>query len=72
MNDLESKEHFNKIVNSWSYEFFWTRLASFGQQGLISDPNINIRQEDHDEPISLTWPNRFAYLLLKIQPSSLL
>ena len=29
-------------------------------------------QEDHDGPISLTWPNRFAYLLLKFQPSSLL
>ena len=30
------------------------------------------QQEDHDGPISLTWPNRFAYLLLKFQPSSLL
>ena len=30
------------------------------------------QQEDHDGPISLTWANRFAYLLLKIQPSSLL
>ena len=32
----------------------------------------HIQQEDHDGPISLTWPNRFAYLLLKFQPSSLL
>ena len=31
-----------------------------------------LKQEDHDGPISLTWPNRFAYLLLKFQPSSLL
>ena len=30
------------------------------------------KQEDHDGPISLTWANRFAYLLLKFQPSSLL
>ena len=30
------------------------------------------KQEDHDGPISLTWAIRFAYLLLKIQPSSLL
>ena len=30
------------------------------------------KQEDHDGPISLTWSNRFAYLLFKIQPSSLL
>ena len=30
------------------------------------------KQEDHDGPISLTWPNRLAYLLLKFQPSSLL
>ena len=29
------------------------------------------KQEDHDGPILLTWSNRFAYLLLKIQPSSL-
>ena len=33
---------------------------------------IKYKQEDHDGPISLTWPNRFAYLLLKFQPSSLL
>ena len=32
----------------------------------------NKKQEDHDGPISLTWPNWFAYLLLKFQPSSLL
>ena len=31
-----------------------------------------IKQEDHDGPISLTWANRFAYLLLKFQPSLLL
>ena len=30
------------------------------------------KQEDHDGPISLTWANSFAYLLLKFQPSSLL
>ena len=30
-----------------------------------------VEQEDHDGPISRTWPNRFAYLLLKFQPSSL-
>ena len=30
------------------------------------------KQEDYDGPISLTWANRFAYLLLKILPSSLL
>ena len=29
------------------------------------------KQEDHDGPILLTWANRFAYLLLKFQPSSL-
>ena len=33
---------------------------------------IKTEQEDHDGPKSLTWPNRFAYLLLKFQPSSLL
>ena len=32
--------------------------------------NNNKKQEDHDGPISLTWANRFAYLLLKFQPSS--
>ena len=32
----------------------------------------NKQQEDHDGPISLTWANSFAYLLLKFQPSSLL
>ena len=31
-----------------------------------------IEQEDHHGPISLTSANRFAYLLLKFQPSSLL
>ena len=31
-----------------------------------------IKQEDHDGPISLTWANSFANLLLKFQPSSLL
>ena len=30
------------------------------------------KQEDHDGPISLTWANSFANLLLKFQPSSLL
>ena len=30
------------------------------------------KQEDHDGPISLTWANSFAYLLLKFQPSLLL
>ena len=30
------------------------------------------KQEDHDGPISLTWANRFAYLMLKFQASSLL
>ena len=30
------------------------------------------KQEDHDGPISLTWANSFAYLLLKFQPSVLL
>ena len=30
-----------------------------------------IEQEDHDGPVSLTWANRFAYLLLKFQPSFL-
>ena len=33
---------------------------------------LNEKQEDHDGPISLTWANSFAYLLLKFQPSSLL
>ena len=37
-----------------------------------SNKEEETKQEDHDGPISLTWPNRFAYLLLKIQPSSLL
>ena len=32
----------------------------------------SFKQEDHDDPISLTWANRFAYLLVKFQPSSLL
>ena len=32
----------------------------------------NKLQEDHDGPISLTWANRFAYLMLKFQPSALL
>ena len=31
-----------------------------------------LKQEDHDGPISLTWANRFAYLLVKFQPSLLL
>ena len=35
------------------------------------NPSFTI-QEDHDGPISLTWANRFAYLMLKFQPSSLL
>ena len=30
------------------------------------------QQEDHDGPISITWANSFAYLLLNVQPSSLL
>ena len=30
------------------------------------------KQEDHDDPISFTWANSFAYLLLKFQPSLLL
>ena len=39
---------------------------------ILGRTDANKRQEDHDGPISLTWPNRFAYLLLKFQPSSLL
>ena len=31
-----------------------------------------IKQEDYDGPLSLTWANSFAYLLLKFQPSPLL
>ena len=34
--------------------------------------NTKYVQEDHDGPISLTWANSFANLLLKFQPSSLL
>ena len=30
------------------------------------------KQDDHDGPISITWANRFAYLLFKFQPMSLL
>ena len=33
---------------------------------------IQSDQEDHNDPISLTWANRFAYLLLQFHPSSLL
>ena len=28
--------------------------------------NNNKKQEDHDGPISLTWPNRFVHLLLEV------
>ena len=39
---------------------------------LWQSPRKITKQEDHDGPISLTWANSFAYLLLKFQPSSLL
>ena len=38
----------------------------------LVEAKLFLKQEDHDGPISLTWPNRFAYLMLKFQPSSLL
>ena len=43
-------------------EILWYKIVQWKTQ----------KQEDHDGPISLTWANRFAYLMLKFQPSSLL
>ena len=40
--------------------------------GFLITSRLDMEQEDHDGPISLTWPNRVVYLLLKFQPSSLL
>ena len=46
-------------------------LGAFTCGSLLIGTEI-ILQEDHDGPVSLTWANSFAYLLLKFQPSSLL
>ena len=50
----------------------WPDFKVFAQKCSSNGPPPKLLQEDHDGPISLTWPNRFAYLLLKFQPSSLL
>ena len=49
-----------------------TSIIQIQQRKVKIFPLTKLKQEDHDGPISLTWANRFAYLLLKFQPSSLL
>ena len=59
---------------SWGTINEYHKIYFYGEVRKISEIFSwkKTKQEDHDGPISLTWANRFAYLLLKIQPSSLL
>ena len=49
------KIHSQNLKTSEVSTFFWTRQASFGQLGLISDPDINFKKSqdglsDHKVP----------------------
>ena len=50
-----------KSVDDISHNLIWKSVKQ----------NPKNKQEGHDGPISLTWANSFANLLLKFQPSSL-
>ena len=65
-------EPFEQSVNNPSTEGFKWNLMKISKVVSEKKTFVHHSQEDHDGPISLTWANRFAYLLLKIQSSSLL
>ena len=62
VRNTSSVLHFSQVSSKYSEGCYRADIKS----------NSNTKQEDHDGPISLTWANRFAYLLFKFQPSSLL
>ena len=60
------RKHWTDVNIIWQKYSFGDPLPS------LFKPSWFVKQEDYDGPLSLTWAYRFAYSLLKFQPSSLL